>query len=311
MPRSAYLLPRMAVYPEFFDSIARLARSHSALKNIAASLRDTRVDLESWRLTLELEVKLLFAWALRRIVDLHSSETLPCALAPVVPTGVLALLPRYGFALHLLRRAVPFAALAIKTTVAFNANVADEAARMTEVVAHCFGLSGFLSAASLDPPVALSEAVKRGDLIQITGNEVTVRALRDANPSAHIFGATGRCCVVLGRSRDRVARVAVELMQRDLSVSCSNFGMAAQCESLRQEDRPALICRDGLQFDTLDQMVRAQHPSIILLAEEQDIGLPGLISGYRAVRCDDEAVPTDWRGFARDPLHGWPGDYLV
>ena len=297
-----------APFVERLEALGSQAPDQQALADASADPRLARVQ---WRAVLAVELLLLLRWAARRY--LRDPAAGPPALLDR-PSEALVLLPGYGFGLHVLRRAVPFAALGVATTVSVAPGVLDDARQPVAVLARGLGLEGVLGLSSEPPADLVRRFARAGQPIFVTGRQETYLALAAAYPDASLFGATGRCALVMSRTRQGGADLRRRLHGTASAVSCSRPGPALHCADLSPGAPASAHSPDGTgPVSTVVEAVRRSHPSVILVPHEDEAegDLPATIGGYTVLACDADGEPR-WRdGFGRDPVCGWPGDYVV
>jgi hypothetical protein len=294
-------------------ALEALAGDERGLSSLAEQTRDERMSLPHWTTLLRAELLMLLAWAARRRVQrarasMDAGEDVRSGEAPLV------LLPRYGFAVHALRRAVPFAALGLRVTCVVAEPCQQRAAAPIHNVARALGLGGLLLLSPASPRELVRRWVAAGEPIFLTGRRETYRLLRTQFPTARLSGATGDGSVVVARTSARARYAAARVSAGQLPESCTRlaativadgFTSDAAVESVDGVDgRPRL--RDG----SLGACVRHTHPSVVLVVDD-DVEAVTSLAGYTALRCDDAGHPLTTYRFARDPVAGWPGDYCL
>lgn len=282
--------------------------SECRLRKLASHTHDSRMDHEKWKTTLKLELLLLFRWAVSRHLRAQRSTEFSCHVDP--NTRVLALLPSYGVAVHLLRRAVPFALLGVNTVVSVPAQCIREAHKILRSLAAELGLSDLMSL-SREPPGLLVHRAEVADAqVVFTGRSVTFRRIRSEHPAADLYGATGTCSVIVGDNLEATLSLRRRLEANRLPQSCSNCG-----DSFLVEGAPdgSVLRARNLQTDEMiedfSRALRGIHPSVILTPSRTPI--TKVVAGYTVLECDDSGRPSSREGFARDPICGWPGDYCI
>ncbi|HEX8305816.1 MAG TPA: hypothetical protein VF612_13130 [Jatrophihabitans sp.] len=283
------------------------------LDRLAADTFDPRLTEEHWRGVLEHELVLLANWLAHRALDYAraGSPSVP------PPPRAVTLLPSYGFALHALRRSVPFAALGIATTITVPAATLGRAHAAIEPVVKALGLSHLLSVLATAPPQVVEQAVREQVPVYLTGRTETWRLLREKYPEATLVGATGRCAVVLSRDRADAANLERLLDSRRLPISCSNHLLTLITDAPDDVEAAVQASVGPLGSEhptTLGEELRRAHPSVILVpaaGPDEDSRGPSVLAGYSAVSTRPDGTARSTVGFGRDPVAGWPGDYLV
>lgn len=285
----------------------------SELHRLAQDTFDERLSQEHWRAVLGHELVMLANWLARRALG-YARAGSPSVQPP--PRAV-TLLPSYGFALHALRRSVPFAALGIATTITVpEANLACAHAAIEPLVT-ALHLSPQLSVLAEPAPQVVQRAVHEGVPVFLTGRTDTWRLLRQAYPEATLVGATGRCAVVVSRNRAEAASLERRLDERRLPVSCSNHLLTLITDRPEEVDAPVTESLGPLgqpHPGTLGEELRRAHPSAVLIpghGTDEDPTGPSVLAGYPVVRTRPDGSARSTVGFGRDPVAGWPGDYQV
>jgi hypothetical protein len=263
----------------------------------AERLRDPRIPAEQWPQVLKREVAMTLGWAARRI----RARATGAAGPPPAWHGrgrVLVLLPAHGLAVHALRRALPFALCGLPTTVVGHERDRDAVAEVLAALRDLTGLTpAQLSPAADTAPRAVRAAVP-DDLVVLTGNPRTAETVRRESP-ALVLGATGGCTVLVGADPEQARRTAALLREHDRPGSCTRL------HSWRVVPGS---CAGG---PGAPEPLGAVHPSAVYrlgAAPDRPIGTE---DGYVVLPCDASGAVGTLTGFARDPLHRWPGDFLV
>lgn len=283
------------------------------LDRLAADTFDPRLSEGHWREVLRHELTMLAAWLAHRCLDYVRAGS------PLVqpPPRAVTLLPSYGFALHALRRSAPFAALGISTTITVPAAGLGAAHAAIEPLVKALQLSDRLSVLTTAAPQVVEQAVREQAPIYLTGRAETWQLLRQRYPEAAIVGATGRCAVVVSRNRDDAANLERRLDDRRLPISCSNHLLTLITEAPDDVESPVEASLGPLGTEhpgTLGEELRRAHPSVVLApAHGPDDGVtePSVLGGYTVISTRPDGSARSTVGFGRDPVAGWPGDYLV
>ncbi|MFD0884422.1 hypothetical protein ACFQ08_07625, partial [Streptosporangium algeriense] len=157
---------------------------------------------------------------------------------------------------------------------------------------------GLLQAAGR-PATALVPDAGDHDVIMVTGRPSTVVSIRQAT-GARVLGATGGCAVLVGDDTDAVRATAEILRKHDHPESCTRLGGWWVRDGDSWRDR---------RGDPSDPA--RPHPSVIYRLGDDLDRPPREHAGYTVLPCDRTGVVGTLVGFARDPLHGWPGDFRV
>lgn len=278
---------------------------------LATATHDSRMSALAWEHCLKYELAMLANWLARRTLAYHSSEV---AGAGAVPSSVVTLLPRYGFALHALRRSIPFAALGIPTTISVAEAFRNSARQTITPLLKALGAEDLIVLAEPASVVVVERAVADGVPIYLTGRPATWRRLVEQYPAATIVGSTGECAVILSSDPVSAAEVNARLAERALPISCTNHqltlitsGPIREDSTVVQASGPLGTARPGTVANELARV----HPSVVLVPDTQDFPAATVLAGYRAVRCDPAGSASTTVGFGLDPVAGWPGDHNV
>jgi hypothetical protein len=296
------------------EAVEALLADAARLQEFAEQTYDPRMSLDRWRVVLTVELHLLVRWAARRYLRAARGEASP-GIADA-SDATLVLLPRYGFALHVLRRAAPLAALGQQVTVSVPLETLRDAARPISAVTQALGLEARLALSDEAPQLLVAGAERSAHPIFLTGRLATFALLRRSHPKALLCGATGTCSVVISTNEELARLLEVHLRQGGLSMSCSNHGSTLVCSDYAPSGRAYSINREANHATTptsLAEGVRRAHPSVILAHEApaRIASVPARLEGYTVVLCDQDGIPEAREGFGRDPICGWPGDSCV
>lgn len=277
--------------------------SPQALADLAdAPLRDMRLEAREWRSLVAREFLLLETWALGRLM---SSVGEHAGLRRL--SGVCCLLPDHAVFVHLLRRAVPFAALGFPTWCGIRSQrklVLEQAVSRLNVA---LGLGALLRVLPVPCRAAAKTLGSRERLLVVTGRRVTLDRLTATWPGP-IVGAAGRCVITLGG--DARAGYRKPACYR-LPGSCSNIRALFLAD--RNVSSSATVRSLSGQPYLLKDVLSRIHPSAVLCHESVCAGglRPTFLEGYRVLVCDSDGNALPEAGFGADPRYGWPGDYLV
>ncbi len=271
------------------------------------------MDNKRWESVLEIELLMLFKWAIRRYIGSGKKSNYSGTID--VNNQVLVLLPRYGFALHALRRAIPFATLGMRTVVSVPSDYLTEAKVILDRLANEFRIEALFCVSDERPERLVHLYVEMGAIIVLTGRRSTFEVVISRYPQATMYGATGRCSVILGADRCRVASLETVLRSKLLPMSCTNHGASFICTNYLDGElvMPSEGSNRNQVRETLSDSIRQIHPSIVLVSQndETTVEIPMEISGYAVFKCDAQGEPLSREGLGRDPICGWPGDYCV
>jgi hypothetical protein len=269
-------------------ALETLLDDRSALENLLQATRDPRMPVAIWRQTLTAELLELKAWSYRKLMACNAAGT-NCGDDGLV----FSLLPGYGFALHVIRRALPFAFLRIPVMCAFSREHVISGGRVVTELARALGVEGRLGPARSDARTLLEQyPLQRIALAIVTGRRETVVKVRHLLGAERVLGCTGRC--------------AIEILERSSPDSTASSSAGRSCTAIR-----AAFVKEGARWRGRKTLwepsvaVHRLHPSIIL---DRTGTLESAIEGYR---CIEPNRALNLRGFAADPQFGWPGDYLL
>ncbi|MGF7233367.1 MAG: hypothetical protein ACQSGP_00195 [Frankia sp.] len=325
-PTAGLIGPERAVVGPAVRALAALVADRDGLDQLADAVRDPRIEPDRWRASFAREMVATLRWAVDRSRRASAGPGTPSAGAgrpdtagggPVSVSGgggpgtVVALLPAHGVAVHLLRRAGPFALCGIPTVLGAHPHQVREVERVAAVLGDALGVSGVLASRPRPGRDAVARAGP-GDLVVLTGAARTFPLIRRATRAA-VAGACGGCAVAVGRDADQLRRLAGVLRTHDQPDSCTRWGGWWQGElsdpTWRRPDGSVVVATEALA---------AAHPSVVYNIRAELPGEPGSgagpvvsVHGYGVLPCDPAGRVVSLRGFGRDPGHGWPGDFVV
>lgn len=299
---------------EFVERLQEMLASDESLDYLARVTYDPRMPLERWRRVTQVELLQLYEWAIQRFRAAVTLQELSKSCIQSDNT-VLVLLPRYGFAIHVIRRAMMFAALGLQTFCGFPADEMDDGARCVTAIAEQFGLQMALHSSTEEcPRLALSLDAETTTVI-ITGRQETVRQVRESLKAARVLGCTGRCCVVVGSDLEQIQLLGSQIRMHQLPQSCSRLASILLTPELSPHAPVHVVGDEHQELDgySLGHCLYELHPSVIVTPSYQDPqdSVTTHLCGYRLFFCDRDGEPQRREGFAADPLFGWPGDYLA
>jgi hypothetical protein len=308
---------------EFVTALIELTESKQEMRELARLVHDPRMSLERWTEIFYAEILYLLAWVLKR--RKASLETANTGNPQPLIRQVLSLLPRYGTTLHVVRRAIGFAALGVPTVCGLPSS-AHEDRNVVEILDDHFRLGGLLSVLPCECMKAGGYLRPEDTTVVVTGRSSSVEAVTASYKWSQVLGCAGRCCVVAGADSHLVRELAASIEKRQLERSCSRVGamllVGSGEKSLKEEFPEALTLQTYETLDlngmatskefkrkTLSQCLSSLHPSVVAIPRGTIFA--DYIHGYRALQCDSEGSPIAFEGFAADPVYGWPGDYLI
>lgn len=282
------------------------------LAKLAVASRDPRMSATRWIDTLAIELLSLVMWAARRRIDALDDKA---AATAAIPDRALVLLPRYGFAIHVLRRAVPLAACGIPTSISVPAEFLSRARAESIGLIQALGLEALLDFPAEKPASLAESAARHGQPIFLTGRVETYARLRHEHPDAQLIGATGRCAVLLTSRQQTTVELEESLRHARLEQSCSNLSQVVECDWSSEVNEvgrtwPPL---EGSAGRSLRDVLRQLHPSVVYCSDRDPAAAAAAqsLAGYTLVTCEPSGSPLNRIGFAADPIAGWPGDYLL
>ncbi|QPP05834.1 hypothetical protein G4Z16_04830 [Streptomyces bathyalis] len=266
--------------------------------DVAEELRDPRIGPAQWPKVLARELALTLGWAARRSRP-SGDGTATCPSAWDGTGRVVVLLPAHGLTVHVIRRALPFALCGVSTSVVGHESDRKRILRiLTALSAPLFGLrAGTLAPFTKSAAEAVREASPE-DLVVLTGHPSTARKVRGAT-AATVLGATGGCTVLTGTDTERLRHTGALLREHDRPGSCTRFA------GWRTEPGPDRGADGGHVW------LREAHPSAVYRLSGSLETPPYEHHGYTVLPCDDHGAVGTLTGFARDPVHHWPGDFLI
>jgi hypothetical protein len=289
----------------FLNSLDRLIEDQEAFRSFAISTHDGRLSALDWGLLLRKELLLLHYWALRRILSYATDRDNPISQRfGRWPSQVLSLLPRAGIAVHVLRRAVPFAAVEIPTVCGFPREVRAEARAVVYMVGKVLNIESWLKPLRATPETAAA-AANQNHLVVVTGRRKSITKVAERTV-ARLVGCAGRCVVVVGRSRTDVIRLVELLRSKHVINSCTRVRAGFV---LYPHGRIRGLGKQPW-IGPLREALERLHPSVVIeISKGRRKFAPKTLCGYRLVRSDAQGKVDDQSGFATDPIYGWPGDY--
>jgi hypothetical protein len=294
---------------KFLAHLSALLESEKTFDSLSNEIADSRMKRSFWDVSFRRELLQLYRWAAERLLLAGRSFSGPRD----VPETVICLLPRTAPATHLLRRAVPFAALGIPTLCGFAPSCREDSQRFTRVIARAFGL-----AETLKPTIRTGQDLVRTadaqSLIVVTGRRATVRRV-SSKARCKVIGCAGRCAVVLGVDHPTTAVLRNALQAVTVERSCSRVYASFLCAQLREEAtvNSLAVSRSPARC-SLQEALGRLHPSVIFTLEaapSSPSDAPEFLAGYRVIECSHDGSAASSIGFGADPVYGWTGDFTV
>ena len=301
------LLPALMPTDSFLEALDNLVHSKSLINKVAEETHDPRMSIKRWKVIFRREVLLLYRWASIRLLIASNRKSFRRVICP---KSILTLLPQFGHASHVLRRAVPFAAVGLSTTCGFKKDVAINGSRTVSLLATHFAIEMNLHSPRTSCAQMISRAKGTDTLLIVTGKKKTADQITSM-VSNKVLGATGRCSVVLGTDRRSVQVLSEKLRMASVTNSCNRLRASFVCQ--RYEAGVCIFGAYGVgrsRYD-LGNVLRRLHPSVIYVPKQNNSNIPEHMHGYKVIVCDWIGSPTDAFGFGADPIYGWPGDYLL
>jgi hypothetical protein len=289
----------------FLNALRSLLVDPASCKALANDIPDSRLAPDHFRRVLVRELFELYAWSARRI---RLASTAPRADAND-PAQVLSLLPARAHAVHVIRRAAPFAALGVRVECAFRAECAEAGQEVVARLARALRIEDTLVPAQR-PPERVVAVADQSTLIVVTGRVATVDSIRHRTRGS-VIGATGRCSIVAGRVKQEVERLASIVEAASPSDSCTRPGGALVINSWSSTSTATQVAPGKNRAKSLESALRSFHPSVIFTPAESEPAPAEFVSGYRIIRCDDQGASESSTGLGADPMFGWPGDHLI
>lgn len=243
----------------------------------------------------------LLAWALRRLRASANANVISPA-----PVQALVLLPRNSILAHVLRRAVPIAALGIPVACSAPSAVRSELGRVIDLVAGSLALDGTLKLSPTDSPTSYAR-MPRSSMVVFTGRRSVLQRLA-VKSGVEVVAATGRCSILVGADASAVSDVLHELCALQRLDSCTRpragFAIDGGWTTIRALGSP--------EQRSMSDALAGLRPSIVLSVSSE--ALPKgheFVDGYRVLACGPHGESDTSVGLGRDPTFGWPGDYLI
>jgi len=294
----------------FIAALTRLVGNERAFLAFAQATQDSRLTEETWQLVLRKELLLLNHWAFRRILCCAKHANKRGASHVRGPNRVLSLLPSTGPAIHLIRRGVPFAAVGIPTSCAFPLKAKFDKVKSVRSVALALGVEKWLTL-SKDSPTDAVAAVRKGDLIVVTGKQKSFSTVAAKAKEATCLGSCGRCAVVLGPSHLEVAKIMKDLGANQVANSCTRVRAGFVFHGKGRDRRLVRGLGEQPWVGELRLVLQRLRPSVVIrILSGKRKHSTEMLCGYRVLYSDTRGHVEDSHGFAADPICGWPGDYL-
>lgn len=302
------------VLPQCLDRLSVLLDDNGERDALAAVCRDPRVPADAWAMIWLREIAQLLQWcAYRAMAALADPDPSALQRTPVRSGMVLSLLPRHGVAVHLLRRALPFAALGMPVIAGFPKNLHAQGSAVAARLAAALGVADLVRVPDTPGHVLVKELDREPEAtVVVTGRPQTVATVRSATRH-HVVGCAGRCAVVVADDAATLAEVRAWLAAYNKPRSCTRLVAAFLGQVHSPSWRGWHESTGGRDYNR-DEALQRLHPSIIYHYdyEHGDGGdSTGEIAGFTVIPCDARGGVETLIGFARDPVYGWPGDFLL
>lgn len=301
----------MPVQSGFLDSLEKLLENPKTISRLARLTRDSRLSREAYEAVLLREFAQLVLWARQRA--LFACLYPASSRRRTRSNRALCLLPRDAPVAHILRRAVPFAAIGLETRVCFpESDMLSRNATAVDVVARVLDLRDALRIGERGARSEFKEHSRRTDLVVATGRRPTLAALQ-AGSRAPFFGAAGRCAILLGDSATALRHAYRRASLANVARSCSRVRAAfvVNTNGVRPRFVSPWAARDsaGHEMSALDRL----HPSAIywIGGQRRHETLDRRLGDFAVFHTDGALRVRNAAGFGKDPVFGWPGDYRV
>ena len=280
----------------FLDALIGLVEDPEARSRLIATGLGRTSDGSPEALAVERDLIELLGWAARRM----RAAAQGVSGESVAPRSVLVLLPRHSLMAHVLRRAVPFAALGIPVACTAPSEVRDEAARIVRLVANALHLRPDLTWSRWDSPTSYART-SPGSLVVFTGRRRVVAGLA-ARPGVDLLGATGRCSVVMGTNAEEVDTLLAATCSVHSAASCSRprVGLVVDAAFTTAELRASRVSVP------LPETLERLHPSVLFVPDSDRATAPAFVHGYRVLACGPSGESETSVGMARDPGSAGP-----
>jgi hypothetical protein len=285
----------------FLDSLVTLVESPGPRSSFVAAGSDGRARHSPQGKAIERDLVELLGWAVRRLRSAARGSARPATH----PLRVLTRLPRRSLLAHVLRRAVPFAALGIPVVCSAPIEVRADADRAIQLVGRTLALGRTLRSSPWDGPTSFAR-MPSGSLVVFTGRRRVLASIA-SRPGVEVIGSTGRCSVLAGTRASEVASLLNELCTAHPRGSCTRPRVSLVVDPTFTTGK---LHTSGKHVP-LAEALRRSNPSVLFVPASDATAVPSFLYGYRVIPCGLKGDSETSRGLGRDPRFGWPGDYLI
>lgn len=270
-------------------------------------IADRRMQKEEFELIFKRELLELYKWGIKRVV-LHSIAHLK--KKKDFYKKVYVFLPEHATAIHLLRRAIPFACLGIPVHCYFKQTVVQSEYIVAARLIQWLNLEERVRVNKQNPVKILSKIDNIKNLIVITGKTQSVSAVRSRIKNACIIGATGKCSVLVTDSMSQCQRIKKKLEKHYFPNSCT-FLKACFLTTPRFSETGAVTPyhQNTKKIIPLKEVLKKLHPSIVYTNSRFDVSC--FTDSYCVKKITLSGSTNDLIGLGADPVNRWPGDYLI
>ena len=291
---------------KIITKLEKISRQKRFDPNLIDKIRDPRLTKKQFEIVLKNELLELYKWLLRRIV-------FSAGYNQKKNSGffkrVYVFLPGQAIAIHLLRRAIPFACLGIPVYCFYKSKTVLGNYELSNKVFNWLGLNNKIKALKQNPKKSLPRIDKPNNLFVITGKQESFFQIKTELKKASLVGATGRCSILVTDSVPKARRIKKLLCSHIVENSCttlkatfiigksfSKFGLIKGIENNKKQY-------------SFSEILSRLRPTIIFSNNSSDI--KRWTDQYCIKPISLNATTKDIEGLAKDPICGWPGDYLL
>lgn len=291
----------------FLQRLERIISKKQFSKELIGQIADKRMKKEEFELIFRRELLELYKWGIKRIVF---SSTVQLKKKKNFYRKVFVFLPEHATAIHLLRRAIPFACLGIPVHCYFKQKVVQSEHLVATRLIQWLNLENRVTVKKQDPAKILSRIDHTKNLIVITGKAESVSAVRSQVKNAHIIGATGKCSVLVADSISQCRRIKKMLEKHHFPNSCTSLKACfLTTPRLLNTGAVAPYPGDPKKIISLKAAIKKLHPSVIYTNSK--FNLSYLADGYCVKKITLTGRTNDLIGLGADPVNQWQGDYLI
>lgn len=261
---------------------------------------DERFSKNEWINIVNHEILLLYNWLLKRLV--YSKTKL--SSSPYQFHDIYCFQPRYGITLHLLRRVIPFALLNLKTNCIF----ADEIKiQSSEILNYLTSIFETPSISIIDRKNISKIKDNKSSLLLITGKVETFQNVNTKYKKSTVIGSTGNSSIVITDNLKHGQEFLNSYKQ--LKQSCTSI--SSIIFATKREKSDYLDTTNNVSYSFQDLM-RRYNPTIIHDLDNHFNSHEIEKSPYLIIQYAKKNLqPQITAGICSDPIHGYPGDYLI